>query len=170
MPITFEPLTAADVPRFTGWLQQPHVRAFWDDGERDEAAVTGQYLGPDRDDVPGFIFSVDGRPAGFLQTEWIQDGHEFQPWAAPGGETWAIDLLIGEAELIGHGVGPRVITAFIGTLQRERPALRRMVIDPDERNARAIRAYGKVGFEPAGILEGDGERRVIMTLNVGWRG
>ncbi|WP_309571274.1 hypothetical protein, partial [Deinococcus sp.] len=64
---------------------EPHVCAFWDDGERDEATVRAHYLGDDRDDVPGFIFRVDGHPTGFLQTERITDGHEFQPWAAPVG-------------------------------------------------------------------------------------
>ncbi|WP_309573068.1 GNAT family N-acetyltransferase, partial [Deinococcus sp.] len=68
MQIHFDPLTRADVPLLTRWLQEPHVCAFWDDGERDEATVRAHYLGDDRDDVPGFIFRVDGHPTGFLQT------------------------------------------------------------------------------------------------------
>lgn len=107
MPIRFDSLTVADVSLLTRWLQELHVRAFWDDGERDEATVYDHSFAPERD-APGFILRVDGHPTGFLKTERIAEGHEFQPWATPAGETWAIDLLIGEVEQTGRGWGHRL--------------------------------------------------------------
>lgn len=79
MTVSFKALTADHRPLLTRWLQEPHVRAFWDDGE---------------------------------------------------GETWGGDLLSGEAELTGRGLGPAVIRAFLEILKSERPALRRILIDP----------------------------------------
>lgn len=161
--LTFTPFTAADVQRLTRWLQAPHVRAFWDDGERDEAAVAASYGLPDSE-MTELLIRVDGRPVGFLQTQEIAPGHEFAPWAAPVGESWALDLLIGEAALTGQGLGPALIQAFADHWQGRRPRLRRLVIDPDERNVRARRAYEKAGFVAAGMLDGgEGNRRLILT-------
>lgn len=68
--------------------------------------------------------------------------HEFAAWAR--GETWGIDLLIGEAALIGRGYGPQVIEAFMALTRREH-RVERFLIDPDSNNSRAIRAYQKAG-------------------------
>lgn len=152
MPIHFNALTPSHVPLLTRWLQQQHVRDFWDDGERDEAAVQAHYFAPQRD-ARGFIFSVDGQPAGYIQCYPVSAASNFGHWAAPIGETWGIDLLIGEASRTGQGLAPQVIRAFIQTLQAEHPALRRILIDPDSRNGRAIRAYAKAGFADVGTLK-----------------
>lgn len=165
-PLTFTPFTAADVPLLTRWLQAPHVRAFWDDGERDEAAVAASYGLPDSE-MSELLMRVDGQPVGFLQTEEVGAGHEFAPWAAPLGESWALDLLIGEEDRTGRGLGPALIRAFADHWQAQRPGLRRLVIDPDERNVRARRAYEKAGFVAAGMLdEGEGNRRLILTRDL----
>ena len=71
--LTFTPFTAADVPLLTRWLQAPHVRAFWDDGERDEAAVAASYGLPDSE-MTELLMRVDGQPVGFLQTVEVGPG------------------------------------------------------------------------------------------------
>ncbi|GGK26874.1 acetyltransferase [Deinococcus malanensis] len=149
--VTFEPLRPQHLQLLTRWLQAPHVRAFWDDGERDEGAVQSHYF-EDRDRVPGFIFSEGGSPAGFLQCEHLTPEHGFWPYATPDGETWAVDLLIGEEELMGRGLGPRVICAFLARLAARPPGWQRILIDPDVRNVRAIRAYTKAEFVPVALL------------------
>ncbi|MFC4638635.1 GNAT family N-acetyltransferase [Deinococcus hohokamensis] len=159
--ITFETLTLAHLPRLTAWLQAPHVRAFWDDGERDEAAVRAHYFALGRT-LCSVVFAVRGRPAGFLQAERVTPEHEFWAHAAPGGATWAMDLLIGEPDLTGQGWGPQVIAAFVSRLRDEQPDLRRVLIDPDQRNVRAQRAYEKAGFAPLGFYEG----LQLMALDV----
>ena len=165
MQIAFEPLRPAHLPLLTAWLQQPHVRAHWDDGERDEASVRAHYFEANRlegnREVPGYVFTLDGQPAGFIQHERVTPEHEFFPWAATQGESWGLDLFIGEAALLGRGVGPQVIRAFITSTRAAHP-VRRFLIDPDSRNLRARRAYEKVGFQVAATA---GEL-VIMTLDV----
>ncbi|EYB69636.1 hypothetical protein DEIPH_ctg004orf0163 [Deinococcus phoenicis] len=117
-------------------------------------------------DVPGFVFRVDGRAAGFLQRERVTPGHAFAPWAAPEGETWGVDLLIGEPDLTGRGLGPQVIRAFLAHLRAERPDVRRVLIDPSPANARAVRAYAKAGFTPLTWL-GTGDDEVeLMRLDL----
>ena len=139
MRLTFEPLGEAQLPTLTRWLQCPHVRAFWDDGERDTAAVRAHSFRPGRT-VPGFVFSVDGRAAGFIQRQQVAPGHDSFAWAASDGATWGIDLLIADAGLTGQNLGPQVIRAFVEALCAGRPAVQRALVDPSPENTRAIRA------------------------------
>lgn len=162
--LSFEALTLADVPLLTRWLQAPHVRAFWDDGERDEAAVRATYFGENEE--RGFVFRVDGRAAGFIQRERVEPGNEFFPWAHPDGETWGVDLLIGEPDLTGRGLGPQVIRAFLAHLRAERPGARRVLIDPSPANVRAVRAYARAGFLPLARLETTWGEVQLMALDL----
>ena len=153
--ISFELLTRSHLPLFTGWLQRPHVRAFWDDGERDEAGVEAHFFGSGE---PGF--SLDGWPAGFIQRERMGAEHEWAVWARE--DTWGLDLLTGESELVGRGYGPQVIAAFMA-LTRAEHAAERFLINPDRQNVRAIRAYREVGFEDLAELSG------LRLMNLDWR-
>jgi len=155
--IRFEPLARAHLPLLTGWLQQPHVRAFWDDGERDGAAVEAHYFSAAQD-VPGFVFFLNDRAAGFIQRERVGAQHEFALWAL--GETYGLDLLIGEPDLTGCGHGPQVIRAFMA-LTRAEVAVDRFLIDPDTANWRAQRAYVKAGFSVLTTLD----RLTLMKLD-----
>ncbi len=59
-----------------------------------------------------------------------------------------------------RGLGPEAIGLAIAWLCAER-GHHRITIDPDAGNARAIRAYEKVGFEPVGVM------RAYSTLPTG---
>ncbi len=70
-------------------------------------------------------------------------------------------MLLGEAADTGQGYGPQVIAAFLSFWKRARPELRRVLIDPDARNIRAVRAYQKAGFAGVGEV-----RRSSATLQL----
>ena len=92
-----------------------------------------------------FIVLCDGRPIGYQQ---CYDPHvEYDhPYADQPSGTRGIDQFIGEPDMVGRGHGSAFIRAFIERLFGAGAV--RVVTDPDPRNARAIRAYGKVGFTP----------------------
>lgn len=146
MTISFERLQEEHLLLLTRWLQAPHVRAFWDDGERTQEAVRATSF-QEGEDEPGFVFRVEGRAAGLLQREQISEENAFWPWAAPDGETWGVDLLIGEADLLGQGLGPAVMGALLDAL-------------------RAVRAYARVGFVPLTPLETTWGQVLLMGLDV----
>ena len=148
--VGFLPLAPEHLELLHGWLQQPHVRAFWDDGHRTLEQVQQHYFEPDPDGS-SFVFTLVHRPLGYLQAYRVDPESEYGPWRSPQGETWGIDLLLGEAADTGQGYGPQVIAAFLAFWKGARPELRRVLIDPDARNIRAIRAYRKVGF--SGVRE-----------------
>lgn len=141
MMISFRPLTEADYPLLLDWLQRPHVKAWWDDGE-DTLEKVARHYGPDSGDeeeVERFVLlwspddRVPPRPIGY-----------FQWYLIPGGPA-GTDQFIGEPELLDQGIGTAAIRQFLGLLiaAHDPP---RIIIDPDPRNARAIRCYEKVGF------------------------
>ncbi|WP_407540780.1 GNAT family N-acetyltransferase [Deinococcus radiomollis] len=149
--VGFTPLAPEHLELLHGWLQQPHVRAFWDDGHRTLEQVQQHYFEPDPDAV-SFVFTLAGHPLGYLQAYRVDPESEYGPWRSPEGETWGIDLLLGAAADTGQGYGPRVIAAFLVFWKSARPELRRVLIDPDSRNIRAIGAYRKAGFSRVGVV------------------
>lgn len=162
--IGFERLAEAHLTLLHGWLQAPHVRAFWDDGERTLEQVRAHYF-EDRE-VKAFVFTLDSQPAGYIQAYSVPPGAEFGAWRAATGETWGIDLYIGAAHLLGRGQARSIILAFVERLQTRHPRLRRVLIDPETHNARAIHVYGKAGFSPLDQIQHGGKQLQIMALDL----
>ena len=96
--------------------------------------------------------------AGNLVEPWLTEA----PWMVlvpP--ETVGIDLSIGPAKALGQGLGSRALAAFVTLLREE--GHRSIVIDPDPRNARAIRAYEKAGFRVVpDFLGRSGDSLILM--------
>ena len=98
----------------------------------------------------GFIFSCDGEPAGYIQRWSVGDevagGNAAEaPWLLDlPKEAVGVDLFIGEPGQLGQGIGTAAMRAFLDRLFAE--GVSTVVIDPDETNLRAVRAYEKAGF------------------------
>ena len=70
------------------------------------------------------------------------------------------------AEGLRRGLALLIIRVFLTHLQGLRPALRRVLIDPEERNSRARHVYARVEFTELGRVELDGKRLVVMGLDL----
>lgn len=147
--IRFEPVTAADLPLLRRWLDSPHMRAWWGEAETELGYIMDMLEG--RDTTRPFIFHIDGEPLGYIQywtiADAISDGYGAEaPWLfdLPAG-TIGVDLSIGYPDRLSKGIGTAVLRAFLAGLFDEGHKL--IIIDPDEANGRAVRAYEKVGFE-----------------------
>jgi RimJ/RimL family protein N-acetyltransferase len=90
----------------------------------------------DRDDpVRVEIVEIDGTPAGYIQRYPVEHGDV------------AIDYIIGEPELIGRGIGTRMIWQYVRDIVLPAfPDAPRVLASPDVRNGRSIRALEKAGF------------------------
>jgi RimJ/RimL family protein N-acetyltransferase len=79
-----------------------------------------------------------------------------------------IDLSIGEASLVGKGIGSSAIREFILNVVSAQPGITAVVTDPEERNARSCRAFEKAGFIPVRTVELEGEKvhRSVMHLSL----
>jgi aminoglycoside 6'-N-acetyltransferase len=159
----FGPVTEEDFGRIADWLSTPHVARWWEPATDEIDRMSAHLI---EDDVKSYIVSIDGRPAGYLQSydPHAEADHPYQD--QPIG-TIGIDQFIGELDLIGLGHGPRLVKEFVR--QRFEEGVPHVIVDPDPDNQRAIRAYQKAGFRildrrisiygPALIMRRDAEDR-----------
>lgn len=118
-------------------LAEPDVFRWWVHEDL-EAAVNGLF---DDEDEVRLVIEVEGELAGFIQ---------FGEENTPDYRHASIDLFIGTAWQ-GRGIGPEAIRLVARHLFEVR-GHHRITIDPAAANARAIRAYEKVGFRPIGTM------------------
>jgi aminoglycoside 6'-N-acetyltransferase len=130
---------ARDLPRLRVWLDRPHVTRWWGDPEQTMVAI--------REHAPAdhALIAVAARPVGYLCWQRLPP----EELAAAGlGDLPAdlidVDILIGEPDAVGRGVGPQALTLLLDHL---RAAGRTSVgMAAAAANPRARRAYEKAGF------------------------
>lgn len=164
--IAFRPVEQADYPVLAGWLAQEHVRAWWGEPMEELALIRQAVEGTDA--TRCFITTVGGEAVGFVQCwrprdyrqpQWLED----EPWLADvPADTLGIDILIGEAARAGRGLGSTIVRAFAQALFDE--GVPRLIIDPDEANERAVRAYEKAGFRRFDRHEDADGATVLMEM------
>lgn len=169
--IVLRPATLDDVATLDEWARRPHViRATTDDPTADEAWADADWadevaradaLGADVHQV--LVAELDGRPIGMVA---LQDAHR-EPshyWGdvAPG--VRALDIWIGEPDLLGRGHGTEMMRQAIERLFAD-PAATEIVIDPLASNTAAHRFYRRLGFEDVGRRRFDGSDCLVMRLD-----
>lgn len=149
MPLAFRPMAVTDLPDLVRWMGADHAQP-WFAGEprtvADAQKRFGAFLdGTDRS-IRKWVVSCAGRDIGFAQDYLVSHDDDYavrvqDPTAV------AFDYLIGEPDMIGHGVGTRLIRQFCAeVLVPLRPDAPRFVASPDVRNVRSIKALEKCGF------------------------
>lgn len=165
--ISFRPVTEADLPTLAGWLRQPHLVEWWGDPDEELDLIRETIKGSDG--TEGFLFLIDGEPAGYIQS-WLPEryAHDAKwlaeaPWLArvPKGAL-GIDIFVGDPECVGRGAGSAALSAFCRRLFAA--GAPHLIIDPDSANLRAVRCYAKAGFRPYDRHEGPKETTLLMEL------
>ncbi|HWW09873.1 MAG TPA: GNAT family N-acetyltransferase [Candidatus Acidoferrales bacterium] len=135
-------------PMLWEWLQRPHVAAWFAHFSPStyEGMVQEQMDKRDGTEAssPNLIL-LDGVPVGYIQGYRWGDFPEITEPLALSGDAVGADLYLADPELVGRGLGPRVVARFYLRLMEEM-GLDLGFIDPEVDNARAIRAYEKAGF------------------------
>ena len=161
--IEFPPLTEADVPLVAGWLSNEHVALWWRDPV--EQAIEKRYAAIEgRRPTRQFLIVVGGRPAGMIQTYRVADHPEWQELIQVGDDVAGVDLLIGEPDLVGRGLGPRVLAEFSREVVFAEPEVNAVVATVEERNRRSWRAFEKAGFRYVRDVQEDGLPHRLMRL------
>ena len=126
----------ADRPRLRSILAEPSVARWWGSETADEAV----------DDLfepyqTSFAIEVEGTVVGSIQ---VAEEDELDYRHA------GIDLFLDSTHQ-GLGLGPEAI-ALVARYLFDVRGHHRLTIDPAVANARAIRAYERVGFRPVGVM------------------
>jgi RimJ/RimL family protein N-acetyltransferase len=140
--IVLKPLQQSDLKLLVAWFALPHVREWWPDNLSAEQ-IAAKYCARigSKDIVPMLIYA-DGKPIGFIQ--YCRATKEEWPDEPEG--TIGLDLFIGESDYLGKGYGTTAIQTLITQLLTN-PTVKRIIIDVDPNNTRAIRSYEKAGFK-----------------------
>ena len=162
--IEFLPLAETDLPLVAEWLRREHVARWWrDDVDGSIAEYRAAIEG--RDPTKHFLIVVDGLPAGMIQTYRVADYPEWQQVVQVGDDVAGVDLLVGEPDLVGAGLGPRALSAFVREVVFLDPAIGAVVAGVEEPNRRSCRAFEKAGFRHVRDVEEDGLPHRLMRLD-----
>ena len=145
--VTLRPMAEADLPLLHDWLNRPHLVRWWG-GERPSLEEVRRHYLPRvlaQEKVTPYIGLLDGVPFAYAQSYvalgagggWWED--ETDPGVV------GIDQSIGYPELLGQGLGTRLVRALSDQLLAD-PSVTRVQTDPAPDNLRAIRCYEKAGF------------------------
>ena len=154
---TFTLLTETDLETVQPWLLTPAVRRWYPDADYIED-IADQL---DDEHIQMNLVCHEGEPFAYIQDydihAWKDHHLSFLPKGSRG-----LDTFIGRPDMIGTGHGTAYIQLHVDKLFKNgAPAIG---IDPDPKNAKAIRAYEKVGFQRHNIVESKWGTFLTMTL------
>ena len=166
MSVRFVPLTADDLPQIDEWLRRPHVARWWPRDDETPAYVLAEYLPAiqGRDPTDNFVIVVDDRRVGMIQWYLVCDFPEWEEILEVGEGVAGVDLLIGEEDAIGRGLGPQILTSFVADVVFAREGTRAVVAGIEPENARSLRAFEKVGFRFAFDYDEEGRPHRLLRL------
>jgi aminoglycoside 6'-N-acetyltransferase len=162
--IAFQPLRKDNLPLVRAWLEREHVRRWWRDALDDSVAEYEQAI-DGLDPTDHYLIVVDGRPVGMIQTYLVADHPDWEAIVQVGEGVAGVDLLLGEEELTGRGLGPQALEAFAEDVVFANPATHACVAAVDEANRRSWRAFEKAGFRYVRDVEEDGRPHRLMRLD-----
>jgi aminoglycoside 6'-N-acetyltransferase-1b/aminoglycoside 6'-N-acetyltransferase-2 len=145
--VRLRPMTEHDLPMLHRWLNEPHVAQWWG-GERPTLADVQRDYAPHvlaRARVTPYIAMLDGQAFAYAQSYVAMGagGGWWEDETDPG--VRGIDQSIGRSELLGIGLGTKLVRALVDLLFSD-PAVTKIQTDPAPHNHRAIRCYEKAGF------------------------
>jgi aminoglycoside 6'-N-acetyltransferase len=159
-------MVVADLRLLHTWLQRPHVSR-WYRERGDYDAIVAHY-GPaldGRDPTDHYIALLDDRPIGMLQTYVVSDHPAYATLIAVADDVTAgVDILIGDEELTGQGLGTTILRRFVDEIVFARTETLRCVADPEVQNVASVRAFEKAGFRSITefVDPGDGQVHVLV--------
>jgi aminoglycoside 6'-N-acetyltransferase len=164
--IEFRAVAEDDFRLLRDWLRRDHVRRWWRDPieetvEECRGAIEG------REPTAYYLIVLDGRPVGMIQAYLASDYPEWEEIVQVGDGVAGVDLLIGEADLVGRGLGPRVLAEFAEQVVFADPGTNAVVATVEEPNRRSWRAFEKAGFRRVRDVEEEGLPNRLMRLDRG---
>jgi aminoglycoside 6'-N-acetyltransferase len=163
--IAFRRLAADDLQQLFLWLLQPHVVRGYAPTPSSFMEVVAKYGPRTQDDnvVKAYVFSVDGREAGYIQAYDLAHFPDYAAQIGSGAGVAGLDLFIGEEKLIGWGLGSRVLRQFVDEVVFAAEGIGACVASPTEGNLASIRAFEKAGFARWKIVKPpEGESECVM--------
>lgn len=166
--ITFEKVNHEHKEIIFSWLEEPHVKEFWDntpehkediinfiDGRKTPSTYcSGKYIywiAKDNNQPFAMLMTI-------LETKYEDIGELKLANLSKTGHTYGIDYMIGNKNFFGKGYGARTLIDFINFIPKNLdPKADTFLIDPANDNPRAKHIYMKAGFDHIAdfVMNGD---------------
>jgi len=157
--VSLIPFDRSHAPLLAEWLGRPHV-ARWHPDPADRLLWA-------ESPPPGgsqALIACDARPIGYLR--WQKVSRETLDniglFEIPAGSV-DIDILIGETDSVGRGLGPKAFSLLIDALRLDE-SVRLLGLSPSIDNVVAQRAYAKAGFRKARDYDPPGFGRCALMV------
>ena len=160
-----------DISAVTRWRARPHVHEWWDPDEEppgyDEVATRyGGRTHPSSPTTP-CIIELEGRPIGYLQfyrwCSWPDAARELD--VDFDADTYGLDVLIGEPDQIGQGVGSRAVALLVHVPRDRAPGVVGVADHRGDERPRAARLReGGLREGSEGARHGHARRRARPQL------
>jgi len=156
--LTFHSLRRADFALLGEWLATPHVARWWADNPS-AAAIEADYGGcvDGTETADVFIACRDARPIGLMQRyrldAYPQYIEELADLIAVPAAAYSIDYFLGPADVLGQGLGSRMIRAFTAGLWQDDPCASCVIVPTNTLNRASWRSLERAGF--ARVASGD---------------
>jgi aminoglycoside 6'-N-acetyltransferase len=164
MSIAFRPLTMAELPLVGAWLEREHVRRWWPPPPEGLAEHYGPAL-DGREPTDLYLILCDERPVGMIETYLVVDHPDYDALVQVGPGVAGVDILIGDPEFVGRGIGPQVLRAFTRDVVFAGAAVAACVAGVEIENRRSLRAFAKAGFTAVRDYEEDGRPHRLLRLD-----
>jgi aminoglycoside 6'-N-acetyltransferase len=159
MQITFRPLTHGDLPLMHRWLNTGDAFTWYGRKPTTLEEITAEYTSiiEHTESVFGFMILIDEQAAGYIQWYFVSDHPDFAKQVDVPPDSAGADMFIGEDRFLHRGLGALIMRLFLQLVVFVDARVGRCIIDPDERNRIAIRAYEKAGFRYLKTVQIEGE-------------
>ena len=160
MLFTFEPIDESHFSLLLKWLESPFIKVWWDPeitwthklieekygtyvkGYK-KIILAGKVI---ERPISAFIILLNSHKIGYIQ---YYDFYDFpreysQVISGLPANLAAIDMFLGEKNLMGKGIGPALLEQFLKEYVFKK--FDAVFVDPESANKNAIRAYEKAGF------------------------
>jgi aminoglycoside 6'-N-acetyltransferase len=145
-----------DLVIIENWIKQPHVIQGWGDSKE-----IWEQLNQHSPSESAMIY-VDATPVGYLcwQVPTKQELAEACLEGLPS-ELVDIDIMVGDSDYLGQGVGPQALTLLLSRLSSE--GVKIVGLATTVTNERALKAYEKVGFTRYQLFNEKGVDHYYLT-------
>jgi len=141
---TFQQFQKKDIPLLFKWLALPHVAEWWRETRDYKKFETKYSKRTDDESIGQFLICHKEKSIGYIS--WYNAKEcPFRNETFPD-PTYGFDILIADQNYFGKGYGDVVIKQFIDEkIMPMNP--KKIIVDPEIANKKAIHVYQKVGFK-----------------------
>lgn len=148
------------------WLEEPHVKEFWDNSLEHKKDILIFMKGRNEPSTycdgifDYWIGFIHDEPYCLLMTSEILSTESdlselWREHLSKSGRTFSIDFMIGNKKYLGCGLGGLTLKAFTQFIHDDDPSIDTFFIDPADTNSKAKRVYEKGGFTTVGMFHRD---------------